>query len=302
MHVLFRKIFQKFCKSTAQSTVIKLKNNNISSDDINDQHILYVYEGMNKLADSPDFSSIVDILPDFTTKEINKSDVFSIIVETRKHPALEYVVRNLNKNTNIPIQIFHGRKNLDFIMSTSIADEVENGNVILTQLNTDELTASQYNALFLTKKFWECVRGRNKILVFQTDSIICSFSDFSLADFISFDYIGSKFPRYRPVGLIIDGGNGGFSLRDWTKIYQCLERFDPNYWTGGEDGYFAFHVELMGGKVGKGHECAKFSTQHNFLFKSWGAHRISCLNKKEKNAFLNYCGEAKFMREKPGKK
>ena len=180
-------------------------------------------------------------------------------------------------------------------MSTNIANLVNEGKVYLTPLNVDGLNAVRYNALLLSKGFWEKVIGRRKILVFQTDAVSCDSSDYVVDDFISYDYLGSKWSRDRKFGIIADGGNGGLSLRDWEKTYSCLNRFPPEHWRGGEDDYFAFHVELIGGKVGKGKECAKFSTQHDFLYRSFGAHKISCLSKKDQKGFLNYCPEAKFL-------
>jgi len=64
----------------------------------------------------------------------------------------------------------------------------------------------------------------------------------------------------RPIGMIIDGGNGGLSLRDWGEPVKSLERFSTRFWPGGEDGYFAFHMGLIGGRIGHCNECAKFST------------------------------------------
>jgi hypothetical protein len=51
----------------------------------------------------------------------------------------------------------------------------------------------------------------------------------------------------------------------------------------------------MGGKIGRDKECAKFSTQNEFLFKSWGCHKIACLRKEDQVAFFDYCPEARFM-------
>ena len=283
--------------STAKSISNMLSNDGILEGNITSRHVLEVYSSLIKIESAPaGFTAIKEILPKLSNKQISKSEpVFGVIVETREHFALEFVVNNFIQNIKIPVQLFHGNNNLNFIMSTSIGDLVREGKVHLTELNISKLDASKYNTLFLTKEFWQSILGRDKILVFQTDTVSCRDSDYSVNDFISYDYIGSKWEQYRPVGLIIDGGSGGLSLRDWSKSYECLSRFPPKYWCGGEDGYFAFHIDLIGGKVAKGNECAKFSTQEKFLFKSWGGHQISCLNKKDKIAFLHYCQEAEFM-------
>lgn len=282
--------------STAHITTRKLLNKGVLQKNITCAHIMHIYNSLKRTSSAPDLASISGVLPNQSKTTIDDiCPILGIIVETRKHLAIEQVVNDFINNTQIPVQIFHGKNNLDFIMSTTIARLVRNGKVHLTQLGIDELCANKYNALFLSKRFWKNVLGRKKILVFQTDTVSCSHSDYTINDFISYDYIGSKWPRQRPVGLIIDGGNGGLSLRDWEKTYDCLSRFPAEYWSGGEDGYFAFHIDLIGGKVGKDNDCAKFSTQYDFLYKSWGGHKVSCLNREDQATFLNYCEKARFM-------
>ena len=221
--------------------------------------------------------------------------ILAVIIETRKHPLLEFVVLQLITKTNLPVQIFHGIENESFIRSSAINDHIKGNKVSLSKLNTDFLNANEYNAILLSCEFWNLLNGRDKILVFQTDSILCDNSTYNLQTFLDFDYIGSMWSRLRPIGITIDGGNGGLSLRSWEKSVKCLERFPPFFWPGGEDGYYGFHMELIGAKVGKDLDCAKFSTQSYFHYESFGAHKISELTKKDKDAFIQYCPEAKKL-------
>ena len=110
-----------------------------------------------------------------------------------------------------------------------------------------------------------------------------------------FDYIGSRWPRERPTGLVVDGGSGGLSVRDWQASVACLNTFPARQWVGGEDGYFSFHMALLGRNVAKAKDCERFSTQHFFRRKSFGAHQISQLPEKRRSAFLDYCPEAAFL-------
>lgn len=258
-------------------------------------HIDSVYREMPRIDDVADFSTLSKILP----AEVNVADrtmpAYAVIVETRSHPKLESVVVNMIETCNIPVQLFHGKSNLSFILSSKIGQWVASGQVVLTRLNTDRLDAKTYNALMLSPLFLKQMIGRHKILVFQTDSLCCLESDYTLQDFLSFDYIGGSWNRSRPVDLVIDGGNGGFSLRDWTVSMNCLSRFPPTLWGGGEDGYYAFHMALIGAKVASAQESAKFATQDFFKFKSFGAHAICNLNKKEQEDFFQYCALAKHM-------
>jgi hypothetical protein len=283
-------------KSAAELISRELIEKGISQNDFSTQNIRHIYESLGSNHNSANFDPINDLFSsESKTIVFNDWPILGVIVETRKHPQLEFVVNNLIQNIDIPIQIFHGKDNLEFIMSSNISDHIRDGKVYLTQLDTDEFTLSMYNGLLLSKVFWEHVISRKKILIFQTDSICCSESDYDIEDFMSWDYIGSKWSRDRPIGLTIDGGNGGLSLRDWQMTYDSLVRFSPELWRGGEDSFFAFHIELIGGKVAKNNDCAKFSTQHEFLYKSWGAHDIACLQCNERTDFLVYCEDARLI-------
>jgi len=222
-------------------------------------------------------------------------DALGVIVETRKSVDLEFVVTNFIQQTKLPVQLFHGLGNKEFILSSKLSEYITSGEVILHELFTDSLKRSDYNAIFLTKHFWELLVSRGKIFVFQTDSIICENSESCIEDFLRFDYIGSKWQRERPIGLTIDGGSGGLSIRDWQKSMECLDAFPSRFWKGGEDGFFAFHIELIGGEVGTDEDCGRFSTQEYFTHYSYGAHKASLLPASQHEKFLKYCPEAEFM-------
>ena len=114
----------------------------------------------------------------------------AVIVETRRHKALEFVLNNVSSNLNEEwkIQIFHGVDNEEYIKNIILKNSLEN-RIICRNLNTDDLLHNDYVNMFLTKEFWNSCEGDN-ILIFQTDSIICPNSDFNIDDFIHHDYIG----------------------------------------------------------------------------------------------------------------
>ena len=226
-------------------------------------------------------------------KRLDSQVLWGVIVETRPLPALEHSVLSVVKKCQIPVQIFHSSANLDFIMNSRVAALVAAGTVILTPLNVPKKIAIDgYNALLLSQDFWEAMIERQKVLIFQHDSLCCTNSPFVASDFFKFDYVGAPWRRQRPVGLIIDGGNGGFSLRDWEKSIECLKRFSPVAWPGGEDGFFAFHLDLMGAVVARMEDCALFATQGRFTDLTFGAHKIGLLNDEDLKKFIAYSPEA----------
>jgi hypothetical protein len=225
-----------------------------------------------------------------------KSDsepLWGVIVETRPIPALEESVLSIMNRCHIPIQLFHGSENYRHIMESRLGALVASGELTLTRLDLPKrIPIAGYNALLLSPLFWNALIGRRKVLIFQHDSLCCNNSPYSAFEFLNFDYIGAPWSRKRPIGLVIDGGVGGFSLRDWAKCYESLERFSAASWAGGEDGFFAFHLDLMGASVASMEQGAMFATQSQFTSLSFGAHRIGFLNNQDLKRFVTYCPEA----------
>ena len=285
----------KYQQTSAKNAIRKLNKDKLDSCNVTAVDLEYLYKNLRYWKDSPTLDSnekTSTFLKECKHLQAINDDCLGVIVETRPHRALEFVVCNFIENTGKRVQLFHGINNHEYILNSQIMKFVESGKVILTQLPINNLDASLYNSLFLNVSFWDAIVGRGKIIIFQTDSLVCNNSIYTLNDFLKFDYIGASWlNRLRHNGLIVDGGVGGFSLRDYAKSKECTERFQSAAWLGGEDDFFAFHIELIGGKVGTTQECEKFCTQNVFTKKSYGAHQIKNLNKKELDNFLQYCPE-----------
>jgi hypothetical protein len=281
---------------SASSLFRKLQNeDNIDQSAIKADHIQDVYQNLKSIDQTADFSAIDGVLE---PKEIDPNmvdAVHGVIIETRQHPLLENVITNVIETTQLPIQLFHGTDNLEFILQSKLSNYIEEGKVSLNCLQTSALNANQYNALLLSPVFWHSLVGRKKILIFQTDSLCCSDTDYALCQFMAFDYIGGSWNPERPNGLIVEAGSGGFSLRDWTASLDCLARFPAEQWQGGEDGYFAFHMELIGYKVANLKESAKFVTQDQFNYRSFATHSPHLLNEESRANFIQYCPEASSL-------
>ncbi|KAK5629706.1 hypothetical protein RRF57_005421 [Xylaria bambusicola] len=75
---------------------------------------------------------------------------------------------------------------------------------------------------FLTSRFlWTDLAPYLKVLVFQTDSILCSASPHHIDEFLPYDLIGA--PIHARFGT---GFNGGLSLRNRELILRVLDRWD----------------------------------------------------------------------------
>jgi hypothetical protein len=81
---------------------------------------------------------------------------------------------------------------------------------------------------------WEQLQSVDRVLTFQTDSIICSKANMTADDFLEWDYVGG--PVIRMLGR---GYNGGISIRNPRKFLSIIRDndFDEDAKTG--------HIELM---------------------------------------------------------
>jgi hypothetical protein len=80
------------------------------------------------------------------------------------------------------------------------------------------------------------------VLVFQTDSAICTNSKRRIADFFKFSYLGAPWYHLRPE---LTAGNGGFSLRNQTTMRAVVAARDWGEERLPEDVYFAEAVAEM---------------------------------------------------------
>lgn len=278
---------------SSADTLRKAIGENSSTDDLTLAHLEPVYQGMRSRLKAIDPDLVKDVVP-LPVQDPFPDEVVGVIVETRAHKNLPILVEQAHDVLGIPVHIFCCQTNRDFIEHSRIKRLIEAGRVCITETGLTNLDRQTYSALMTSPTFWKTVRGRRKILVFQTDAVFCPKSPYSLLEFVKYDYIGSDWGRLRPEGITVDGGNGGLSLRDWPKTIDALERFPPSEWHGQEDTYFCFHLDLIG-TVGKGEAPAQFGTQFNFLYKSFGAHKTDKLHWTKQILFLMYCTEARAI-------
>lgn len=282
-----------FLPSTAKSVRRKIARKGVTSENTTTHHVQTAYREMMSLPKAPDFERIAPVLKSLPHVEPFDTDILGVIIETRRHKNIELVLENFLNVVGKPVQFFHGEDNAHFLQTDLSADIRKKVNFI--EMPVGVFDARSYNALLLSEEFWNSLACKSKILFFQTDALICNNSKYNIYNFLNFDYIGSLWPRKRPVGIIADGGNGGLSLRDWEGSVECLRRFPATQWKGGEDGYFAFHLELLGYRVAPPAQCARFSTQHEFFEESWGVHKPSTLKPADRDRFFEYCPEAREL-------
>jgi len=152
----------------------------------------------------------------------------AIIVETRKHKALPFVLNNVLSilSEDWDLQIFHGSNNLDYINEVISENQYLGGrDFFCNDLEIDTITADDSSLeIMLTEDFWNKVVGET-VLYFECDTMLCSNSEYKVEDFEHFDYIGGYWGN--ELGMLDNDYtrvmNGGLSIRKKSYMLDIIK-------------------------------------------------------------------------------
>jgi hypothetical protein len=171
----------------------------------------------------------------FTVNIENMNEKYTaLIVEPRKHKALQFVLKNFFENLDErwSFVILHGSDNVDYL--NKIIDNLEQykSRTTLINLNKPNLSYHEYNTLFYTKSFYDYIHTET-FLIFQTDSMILSKNKDKINEFLKYDYVGAPIHcdeifgncknKEMINGIYYEVGNGGLSLRKKSKMMELLQ-------------------------------------------------------------------------------
>lgn len=192
----------------------------------------------------------------------NMYEYTAIIIEPRKHKALEFVLNNFANNLSKEwnIIVFHGTENKEYV--ENIINKL-NRNIQMEDLNVKNLTITEYNKLLTTKSFYDKI-PTEIFLIFQTDTIINKDHQNIIDEFIEYDYVGAPWR---------DGnvGNGGLSLRRKSKMLEILDKCKYN--NENEDIYFSMSCPNVKKNVPNSDKAKEFSVETVYHDKSFGFHK-----------------------------
>lgn len=205
-----------------------------------------------------------------------KHEVFSnynkytaIIVEPRKHKALDFVLENFleNLSSEWDIIICHGTLNEDYvkdIINTKLVEHIPR--IKLINLNVENLTIKDYNDLLVSEKFHSYIPSEI-FLIFQTDTIICPEYKSYINNYLNYDYVGAPWKH-----LNLEIGNGGLSLRRKSKMLEIIRNCE---YKGNinEDVYFAKACPEIYRNMPNWEDASKFSIETLYEDKSFGVHK-----------------------------
>lgn len=204
----------------------------------------------------------------------NKDKKTAIIIEPRKHKALEFVLNNILENLDNTwnVIIFHGNLNKEYIQNIINKKLKQYFNRIkLLPLNKDNLSVPEYSALLASKEFYNNI-PTNIFLVFQTDTMINKNNKNSINNFLKYDYVGAPWRSDNKNHIKYNAvGNGGFSLRNKNKMLEIIEKCP--YKGEPEDDYFAYPCKEV--KINKPsfRLAKKFASETHLDKDSFGLHK-----------------------------
>jgi hypothetical protein len=196
----------------------------------------------------------------------------AIIIEPRKHKALQFVIKNIldNLNSSWKVIIFHGNLNKEYVENIVNNLQQYKDRITIKSLNKDNLSLGDYNSILTSKEFYNNIPSE-MFLVFQTDSMINPRNKDKINDFIQYDYVGAPWVGK---GNPSEGqlGNGGFSLRRKSKMLEIIKKVP--YATFAEDVYFALPPNTI--KINKPtmEQAQKFSSEGAWDKESFGLHKV----------------------------
>ena len=209
----------------------------------------------------------------------------AVIVEPRKHKALEFVLRNVldNLDERWSIQVFHSSHNKDWI-KTILDQKFQNdlSRISSKCLHFSNLESSlEYSQILASREFTQLIPTET-FLVFQTDSMINPAHKNLIYKFIDYDYVGAPWPWNH-----LHVGNGGLSLRKRSTMLKIIDKYGPC--TTFEDQFFSVGCIKIGAKVPTREEAKEFSIEQIYHPHSFGMHK-SWIHQPSRTADLcNQC-------------
>lgn len=202
----------------------------------------------------------------YNSNILNSSNITSeykyiaLIIDDRANKSVINAVLNVFQHIPIDwkVQMVIPYKYWCFYMNSSLSSYIKSNRIIFTSLDRfANGRAPKYyiNPILTSALFWRQVKGE-RVLFFQSDSVLCSNSSSKLTDFLDYDFIGAPWSV---------GGccNGGLSIRNRHKTLELLEskRFKYNLNQINEDGWFTRHLPSVNARIAPISVAKKFSVE-----------------------------------------
>lgn len=157
---------------------------------------------------------------------------------------------------------------------------------------TTELSSSSAVSRFLTGPWlWEQMRTAKRVLLFQTDSVLCAKAEASVEDFFEYDFVGA------PIAPIYGAGyNGGLSVRNPRTFLEITKSVD--FAASGhefEDQFFYEELKKRGAPMPEADVAKRFSVETIYYETPLGYHQPQRWQQENMPAIEEWCPEVKML-------
>ena len=155
-----------------------------------------------------------------------------------------------------------------------------------------ELKDSGSVSRFLTKPWlWQELESARRILMFQSDSIICSKATITVEDFFEYDFVGA------PIDQVYGHGyNGGLSLRNPRLFLNITKEADfENSDAEFEDQWFYEEAKARKGILPDVDVAKKFSVETIYYDQPLGYHQPGRWQTERMDQIETWCPEVKLL-------
>lgn len=167
----------------------------------------------------------------------------AVLIEFRKHPYIEYVMRNVMYflGPEWGLQVFVWRKNREF-MENILRDW---SHVDIVELPEQSPGYIPQDAVMRSEEFWQGVKGETQ-LFFDLDSLLCRHG---IEDFADYDFVAAPWLPGYAVSPACRFGSGGLSLRKKSAMLDVIRTVNTrDVIVGREDLMFSVHLHLNRGR------------------------------------------------------
>jgi len=151
--------------------------------------------------------------------------------------------------------------------------------------------------LFRSPEFWRMVDGEN-VLIFHSNTVVCSGRDHELSDFIDWDWIGAPWIWARTDTPYVYGGNGAISLRRKSVMLEITEAAKKNNekLDANEDMWFVKRLVARGFKAAPKEVAMQFSVEEIFYPRPFAvSYAMRTLSQENRLKVLENCPEARVL-------